>query len=379
VIEADPPMRIGYNARLLAAPDLRGWNRYTVNLLEALIRLGVAPVLYSDRPLHPDHLARLPGAEVRVSPPMAYDRWEQLWFPRQARQDRVELLHSPFNYGLPWSSHCPRVLTLHDAIDRVYAPARPQGPPTLGMLRERLRHWSARARAHRVITVSDHARGDLVRRLGLPADRVVVIPEAADPRFHRPVADREREDVSRRHGLSDPYVFYVGGWERRKNIPFLVNAFAGAGLGRVDLVLAGGKDEQRDGLAGLGHSLGLDGRLRLIGRVADSDLPSLYAGALGFVYPSEYEGFGLQLCEAMALGRPVLASDATSLPEVLGDGGDTFPIDTPEVLAGQLRRLATDPAYRDDLSRRARARSLAFSWDRTAEATLAVYRDLVGA
>jgi glycosyltransferase involved in cell wall biosynthesis len=377
VIEADPPMRIGYNARLLAAPDLRGWNRYTVNLLEALIRLGVAPVLYSDRPVHPDHLARLPGAEVRVSPPMAYDRWEQLWFPRQARQDRVELLHSPFNYGLPWSSHCPRVLTLHDAIDRVYAPARSQGLPTLGMLRERLRHWSARARAHRVITVSDHARGDLVRRLGLPAARVVVIPEAADPRFHRPVADREREDVSRRHGLSDPYVFYVGGWERRKNIPFLVNAFAGAGLGRVDLVLAGGKDEQRDGLAGLGRSLGLDGRLRLIGRVADADLPALYAGAIGFVYPSEYEGFGLQLCEAMALGRPVLASRATSLPEVLGDGGDTFPIDTPEVLTGQLRRLATDPAYRDDLSRRARARSLAFSWDRTAEATLAVYRDLV--
>jgi glycosyltransferase involved in cell wall biosynthesis len=370
-------MRIGYNARLLAAPDLRGWNRYTVNLLEALIRLGVGPVLYSDRPVHPDHLARLSGAEVRVSPPMAYDRWEQFWFPRQARRDRVELLHSPFNYGLPWSSHCPRVLTLHDAIDRVYAPARPQAPPTLGSLRERFRHWAARVRADRVITVSDHARGDLVRRLGLPAARVVVIPEAADPRFHRPVDDRERQEVSGRHGLSDPYVFYVGGWERRKNIPFLVNAFAGAGLGRVDLVLAGGKDEQRDGLAGLGRSLGLDGRLRLIGRVADADLPALYAGAIGFVYPSEYEGFGLQLCEAMALGRPVLASCATSLPEVLGDGGDTFPIDTPEVLTGQLRRLATDLAYRDDLSRRARARSLAFSWDRTAEATLAVYRELV--
>jgi glycosyltransferase involved in cell wall biosynthesis len=368
-------MRIGYNARLLVDPDLRGWNRYTVNLLEALARLGVEPVLYADRPVHPAHLARIPGAEVRVAPTMAYDIWEQSWLPRQARRDGVALLHSPFNFGLPWTSHCPRVLTLHDAIDRAYAPSRPPRP-TLSDLRERLRHWQARARAHRVITVSTHARDDLVRLLGLSADKVVVIPEAADPNFHRAPDVACLAEVAHRHGLASPYVFYVGGWERRKNVPFLVRAFAEAAANGVDLVLAGGKDDQRGELSELGRSLGLDGRLRLIGRVDDADLPALYAGALGFVYPSEYEGFGLQLCEAMALGRPVLASAATSLPEVLGDGGDTFPIDATGVLAGQIRRLAADPAYRDDLARRARARSADFSWDRTAAATLAVYREL---
>jgi len=368
-------MRIGYNARLLASADLRGWNRYTINLIEALLRLGVEPVLYSDRSLHPDHLARLAGAEVRIAPPMGYDRWEQRWLPRQARLDGVAALHSPFNFGLPWSTHCPRLLTLHDAIDQVYT-VRPRGLPTLNTLRDRLRHWASRTRADRIITVSEHARTDIVQRLGVPAAKVVVTPEAADPRFHREVAHDERARVLGRYSLASPYVVYVGGWEQRKNIPFLVRSFAEAAVEDVDLVLAGGKDSQRGALTELAQSLGISDRVRLIGFVADADLPPLYAGALGFVYPSEYEGFGLQLCEAMAIGCPVLAANATSLPEVLGDGGETFPLDSTTTLAAQIRRLATDTEYREDMARRAGRRSLAFSWDRTAAATLGVYQDL---
>ena len=367
-------MRIGYNARLLTSPDLRGWNRYTINVLEALMRLGVEPILYADRPIHPAHAARLAGADVRVAPPMAYDVWEQVWLPRQSDRDDVALLHSPFNFGLPWFSRRSRVLTLHDAIDRVYAPSR--STPSIAGFRERLRHWIARTRAHRVITVSDHAKNDLVRRLGIAAEKVVVIHEASDPAFHQEPTEAKRREVHRRFDLASPYLFYVGGWERRKNISFLVRAFAEADVDGLDLVLAGGKDDQRDELVRLGDSLGLGRRLRLLGRVDDADLPSLYAEAIGFVYPSEYEGFGLQICEALAMGVPVLASDATSLPEVLGDGGETFTLRSTRPLADLIRRLATDPAYREELVRRARSRSALFSWDRTAAATLAVYRDL---
>lgn len=337
------------------------------------MRHGVEPILYSDRPIHAEHAARLGGAVARISPQMAYDVWEQVWLPRQARRDGVAALHSPFNFGLPWSSRCPRILTLHDAIDRVYAPGKT--PITPAGLRERLRHWSARTRADRVITVSDHAKGDLVRHLGIPADKVVVIHEAADPRFHRMPTPEETADVRQRHALNRPYLFYVGGWERRKNIPFLVQAFAEANLNGVDLVLAGGKDDQREELTRIGTALNLGDRLRLIGRVADADLPALYAEAIAFVYPSDYEGFGLQLCEAMALGVPVLAANATSLPEVLGEGGATFGLDSTAELVGFLRRLASDTDFRDELARRARTRSADFSWDRTAEATLAVYRE----
>jgi glycosyltransferase involved in cell wall biosynthesis len=376
-----PALRVGFNARLLAVPDLRGWNRYTVNLLAELPAAGVEPVLYSDKPLHPNHLARLPEGSysVRVGEIRPYSRWEQTWLPRACAADRVDLLHAPANFGLPWSSPCPRVLTLHDAIDQVYTiPRQPLGQRlNPGSLRGRLAHWVARVRADRIITVSEHARGDLVGRLGLPESKVRVTPEAADPKMLRPVGPDEVARVRSRHGLANPYIFYVGGWEERKNVPFLVRGFAASGLDGVDLVLAGGRDHQRGELAALAGSLGSGDRVRLLGWVDDDDLPGLYAGALCFVYPSEYEGFGLQLCEAMAAGCPVLAADATCLPEVLGPGGLTFGLGSTDDLAGLLRRIAADPAFREDLSRRARTRSADFSWRRTAEATAAVYRELV--
>ncbi len=375
------PLRVGFNARLLHAPDLRGWNRYTVNLLAELPAVGVEPILYGDRPIAPAHLARLPAGSftVRLGAVRPYAVWEQVWLPMACARDGVDLLHAPANFGLPWSTRCPRVLTLHDAIAELYyaprTPRRERWRPSA--VRSRLAHWASRTRADRVITVSEHARSDLVDRLGLPAAKVRVTLEAADPALLRPVSDDEAAGVRDRHGLGRPYVFYVGGWELRKNLPFLLRGFAAAGLDGVDLVLAGGRDDQRAGLSALADSLGFGDRLRLLGWVGDADLPPLYAGALCLAYPSEYEGFGLQVCEAMAVGCPVLASRATSLPEVVGNGGETFRLDDPSELASLLGRVARDPSFRAELSRRARARSLDFTWRRTALATAAVYRELV--
>lgn len=370
-------MRLGFNARLLHAPDLRGWNRYTVNLLAELTRRDLSIVLYSDRPLHESHLERLApgGYRVEVSPRLPYPVWEQRWLPDRCRRDGVDLLHSPFNFGLPWASRCRRVLTLHDAIDQVYRPDD-SGPRRvrLSQLRSELHHLVARVRAHRVITVSRHARSDLIRHLRLSPDRIDVVPEAADPCFHRPVEEPRRRAVLDRHGLARPFLFYVGGWERRKNVPFLVQSFAQAAVPGLELVLAGGKAEQRESLTRLAESLGIAESVRFLGWVDEAELPALYAGALGFVYPSEYEGFGLQLCEAMAVGCPVLASEATSLPEVLGDGGATFPLDSTDRLVELIRRLAGDPEFRSDLADRASARSTAFSWRTTADLTLESYR-----
>jgi glycosyltransferase involved in cell wall biosynthesis len=375
-------MRVGVVARLLTEPSLRGWNRYTVNLLAELSRLGdVGLVLYSTAPVHETHLARLPreGVTVRVAPSMRLLRWEHVWLPRQCGVDRVDVLHSPFNFGLPWSSPCPRVLTIHDAIDRAYyAPALPLRERLApAHLRSRFAHWLARTRADRVITVSHHARGDIVRHLGVPADRVSVTYEAADPHFLTPVDPPRRAEARARFGLGRPYVFYVGGWEGRKNVAFLLRGFAAAGLEGVDLVLAGGRDDQRSELLRQAEALGVRGRLRLLGWVDEADLPALYAEALAFVYPSAYEGFGLQICEALAVGCPVLAARATCLPEVLGDGGATFALDDPAELPTLLRKTASDPAFRADLAARGRARSAAFSWRTTAEQTREVYRSLL--
>ncbi|CAN5846999.1 glycosyltransferase family 1 protein [soil metagenome] len=383
-MSTEDPLRVGINARLLYEPKVRGWNRYTMNLLAELPAFGVRPVLYAEaaRPVHPVYLDRMPtdSYEVVLSPAMRYPVWLHRWLPRRCKLDRLDLLHSPFNFGLPWSSPCPRVLSLHDAIDIVYYGKR-------GGWRDRLRpsaassrldHWISRTRADRIIAVSEHARGDLVRALGLPAGKVEVIPEAADPVFHQPLTEADRERARRRHDLPGRYVFYVGGWEGRKNIPFLVRAFAGAGVANLRLVLAGGADSQRADLLGLANELGIADRLTLLGWIEDEDLPALYAEALCLAYPSEYEGFGLQLCEAMAVGCPCLAADATSLPEVLGAGGETFPLDSPGTLSVLIRKVAQDEPYRAELSRRARERGQRFSWPIAAEQTADLYRRLLG-
>jgi glycosyltransferase involved in cell wall biosynthesis len=378
----DGRLKVGFNARLLHDGSLRGWTRYTVDLLAELPALGVDLVLMTQQGIHPNHLARLPASSfvVRLAPPMSYIRWEQRWVPRQCRADQVDLLHAPANYGLPWSSPCPRVLTLHDAIDRAFY-ARQPGPRFAWnprALLSQFQQWVARFRAECVITVSEHAKGDLITYFGIPAERVRVTYEAADSSFHAPVDATEREQMRQRLGLARPYVFYVGGWELRKNIPFLIKAFAAAAFKDVDLVIAGGKEPQRVELSALADALGLSGRLHFLGWVDDAELPVLYAEALAFVYPSLYEGFGLQLCEAMAAGCPTLAARASCLPEVLGKGGETFALDDPAELVALLRRLASDPEFRASLAARARARSTAFSWRRTAEQTVAVYRELLG-
>ena len=376
-------MRVGINARLLASPDLRGWNRYTVNLLESLTQFDVDLYLYSDAPLHPAHFERFDEARchLRVSPRMKYLFWEQYWLPKQCRADHVDLLHCPFNFGLPWRSPCPRVLTLHDAIDimdRPRSPLRILNRLRPALLRTAAYHWIARRGAERIIAVSEHARGDLMRAFRIPTDRIAVVSEAADRRFLTPVTSQDRQRIRSGLGLTKPYVFYVGGWEDRKNVPFLVEAFAHAGLDNVELVLGGGREPWVSPIRELAQSPGVEDRIRLLPWVDDADLPALYAEALCFVYPSRYEGFGLQLCEAMAVGCPILAANATSLPEVLGDAGELFGLKDTGELTTLLRHVATDTAFRDDLAARSRRGSSRYCWTRTAEQTVAVYRSVMG-
>jgi glycosyltransferase involved in cell wall biosynthesis len=374
-------LKVGINARLLGEPGLRGWNRYTVNLLAELPAQGVELYLYSDRPIHSAHLARLPEGsyQVRVQEGLRLPIWEHRWLPRQCGIDGVDLLHSTFNLGIPWSCPCPRVLTLHDAIDFIYYAPKLTWRQRLSRAHmiSSFYHWIARTRAERIITVSEHARNDIVNFLGVPTRKVTVIPEAADPQFLKPLTDADVARVRSRHALPDRYVFYVGGWEGRKNVPFLLRGLAESAVPDLALVLAGGRAEQRAEFMRYADEQDIGNRLHLLEWVDDQDLPALYAGALCFAYPSMYEGFGLQLCEAMAAGCPTLAARATSLPEVLGNGGETFSLDSTTELANLIRRVALEPRFREGLVRKARTRASAFSWRKTAEAMADVYRELI--
>ncbi len=180
--------------------------------------------------------------------------------------------------------------------------------------------------------------------------------------------------VRSKYQLQLPYIFYIGSWKKRKNIPFLIQDLAEANLDGIELVIAGGNDEQCDTLLELGASLRITDRLRLLGWVDDADLPALHAEAICFVYPSEYEGFGLKLCESMAVGCRYLAAISTCLPEFLGDGGGTFSLSTTTELANLLQRIKGDESYYYDLVNKAKKRSQNFNWQVTARQKESVYQ-----
>ena len=299
---------------------------------------------------------------------MPYLMWEERWLPKQCSADSISVLHSPFNFGLPWASSCPTVLTLHDAM---FQPGLNGFSFRRRLWESRLYHWIARSRASRIITVTEFAKKDLVNVLGIAPDRISVTHEGADPVFSVRPSETAIQAVRTKYGLDNPYFFYVGGWEQHKTCHFSSMRFGMPQFPASIWLLAAGS--ARDGFVCIVCARGCTN----LGWLFDDDLVPLYAGALAFVHPARHESFGLQLCEAMELGCPVLAARAGAFPEVLAHGGETFSLDQSDELVGLLRRLAADASFREDLVRRATERSRDLSWSRTAEQTISVYKQVM--
>jgi len=269
---------------------------------------------------------------------------------------------------------CPVITTIHDISFRRH----PEWfPPKHRLLLNLLIPLAARNAAH-VITGSEYTRADLIDAYGLPPEKVTVTPYAADP-IYRPL-DRAaaKRAVAERFGLRGPFVMALGVLQPRKNLPRLIRAF-----GRVArevphaLALVGKPGWAHEELHRAATASGLGSRLKFTGYVPDADLPVLYNAAELFVYPSLLEGFGFCALEAMACGTPVVTSNVTSLPEVVGDAAITVEPTDVEALAEAIRRVLVDEMLWERLRSAGLERARLFSWERTAEQTLAVYHGLL--
>jgi glycosyltransferase involved in cell wall biosynthesis len=292
------------------------------------------------------------------------------------RQDHLDLLFVPAHV-LPIRPARRNVVTVHDLGFRRFPHAH---RPLSRFYLELSTRWAA-LRATRLIAISQATAADLRNFYGVASNRIRVIYEGVDPSF-RPVRDAgERLATLRTYGLGQrPFFLAVGTLQPRKNLGTLLDAFRRfleVTECDAELVLAGRPGWDATALERRIAELDLGNRVKRLGFVADDDLPALYGAALAYVQPSLYEGFGLTVLEAMACGTPVVASNTSSLPEVVGEGGLLVDPGDPGAMADALVALAANPELRDQLAEAGRTRAVSFTWTRCARETLAVLHEAV--
>lgn len=379
-------MYIGIDASRGVAGVRTGTEHYSANLLRELARL---PAAQAHRfTCYVNSTEQDPRTLFGFDLP-AHFRLRPIPFPRLWTHLRLsgEMLHRPPRvlfvpaHVVPPIHPRRSVVTIHDLGYLYY----PQAHTHFSRL---YLHWStiysARV-ARRIIAVSSATARDLQGRYRVPAAKIRVVLHGVDPAFRRVADSATIREAGARYGLDEarPYVLFVGTLQPRKNLALLIEAFArlragwdAAAAGPAPrLALGGKKGWLYDSLFAQVQSLGLADEVRFLGYVADADLPVLISGATVAVLPSLYEGFGLPALEALACGTPLLAADASALPEITGDAALLIDPYDPDAWAAGLRRVLTDPDLRADLTRRGPARAAGFTWARTAAETLRVLEE----
>lgn len=371
-------MRIGIDITPLAGPRT-GVGHFCASLLNHLLRMndpdfsfrGLSSGLH--KPMLNGPTEKLVHRHLPLPTRSLYWAWTAFQAPKVDRLlGGVDVYHAT-NYFLPPTKSARRIVTVYDVaflIEPAWCSPKVVGPFAAG-----LKRFVADADA--VLTCSAATKHDLVRMAGISEDKVTVTPGAVDTDF----APAPKEDaialLAERHGLTSPFLLFVGTLEPRKNIPAAIRAFASV-ADRIPhhLVLVGPEGWGATAVFDAIDRHRVRARVHHVGYVPREDLPLFYSAADAFVFPSLYEGFGLPVLEAMACGCPVVASNRASLPEVAGDAALLVDPEQPDALAQAIERILSDLSFREMLIARGHARVRQFSWAHCAETTLAAYRSL---
>ena len=375
-------MLIGIDASRAALAHRTGTETYSLNLIRSLIRLaeGSSLRLYTNGE-PPAGLfwngASSKGAEVRA---MAFPRlWTHVRLSAEMLAAPPDVLFVPAHV-LPLIHPKRSVVTVHDLGYLHYPEAhRP--------FDRRYLDWSTRWNAQQaqlVIADSQATKDDVVRAYGVSPAKIRVIYLGRDEALRRETDAQAMRSIRERYGIAGRYLLYVGTLQPRKNLTRIIEAYSRlaseTALTDVQLVLAGKRGWLYDDLFAQVAQRGLESRVLFPGYIEDADLPGLLSGALAFVFPSLYEGFGIPVLEAGACGVPVITSNTSSLPEVAGDPSagsgqaaallvDPHDVDA---IADAMYRLVTDAELRAELTLRGHENIKRFSWEKCARETLAV-------
>jgi glycosyltransferase involved in cell wall biosynthesis len=379
-------MRIGIYVDVARHAELTGIGRHVIRLTQALGQVDADNeyYLYYPAPLLGRHqeYAYLPSrGRFRARPVRFPARWDlehpRLWWehylPHVLRRDRVDVFHGPSHF-VPRFDPARTVVTLHDlatfkmrvhgdSLDAVY------------------RHWVRLALrwAGAVIALSEHTKRDVVE-LGVEPERVHVIYGGGNVTPDDEIPHHRAAELRARLRLPAQYILFVGTIQPRKNLPFLLRAFARLRREHPEcphgLVLAGPPGNASQEVEALARDLGIADRLCVAGYLEDWMLPLVYKMADLFVLPSSYEGFGMVIQEAMAYGVPVVATRSSSVLESAGDAALLVDVDDDRQLTDALFAGLTDAALRERLVRQGHEQIAPFTWERNARQTLALYQAL---
>ena len=304
-----------------------------------------------------------------------YSLREQLSLPLAAAREKVDVYHAP-HYVLPILTPGRRVVTIHDCIHLMFPEYLPY---RLGKLYARAMMYSAARHAHRILTVSESSKRDILRFFPVKPEKISVIYNAIDEHFRIQPTDAAIDRVRERYQLADPFVLYVGNVKPHKNVERLIEAFALLRRRAADglkLLIIGDEISKFQTLRRAVHHHKLHKHVRFLGFVPDDTLSVLYRLAGVFVFPSLYEGFGLPPLEAMACGTPVITSNVSSLPEVVGDAALLVDPHNSEAIADAIMQVLVDSSLAAALRARGLARAQDFSWERSVARTLEIYREV---
>lgn len=374
-------MRIGIDARFFGGEQSKGLGRYAQKLIEYLMESDPDNqyILFLQSPQYEE--VTLPAHWEKVR---ADFRWytlkEQIFLPWLIKQSNIDLMHFP-HFNVPVFMRRPFVVTIHDLIISHFPTER---ATTLGPLLYSIKQLAyqvvikhAARQAEKIITVSEFSKQDIVHTLHIPAEKIAVTYEAAEPLGA--VCDAERgKEFLQRHNIPNEFVLYVGNAYPHKNLEVLLDVAAELKKQHspLSIVLVGRPDYFYDRLQEEALRRQVADRVIFPGFVSDADLSCLYSQAVCYVFPSKYEGFGLPPLEAMLYNTPVVAARSSCIPEVLGEAALYFESGDVSGIIANIEQVRTNTAVRERLAQAGRQQAGKYSWRKLAEQTKQIYHEL---
>ncbi len=370
-------MKIGIISERLNRP-LTGVGTYTQHLIKELSKIcsknEIYLVDYSDYKLFEDLNKIIIASWIKYLPMKSYCWHLYSQFKLSNNNHDLDIIHSPENASLFVKlKDQKKIITTYDLIPKFY----PDTIDHITLFRFKYLFPRTLKTADKIIAISNSTKKDLIDYFNIPEGKIKVILLAADEKF-KPLNKDETEEIKRRYNLNFPFILYVGNLAKHKNIPALIKAFykiTKKGISHK-LVITGKRGCKYKEIFETIDKLNLQDDVMFTGYVSDEDLPALYNAAELFVYPSLYEGFGLPPLEAMACGTPVITSNTSSLPEVVGDAGIMVDPHDVDELADTMYDVLTNDGLKEDLIKKGLERAKMFSWEKCALETLKVYKEL---